>query len=284
MRLPNWKSDHTPASPAETKSHHQPSNLREFRESLEVQRRAAPETLSQPKLHVLFRHPSLLAELLTYDDLGDLYADFQDIREYANAIDRCRSAGRMLYIAPPRILKPGEEGMLESLAKMKPAGVLARNVQGLRFFRERGIEVVADYSLNAANELTVELLTSLGAKRVTASYDLNEQQLFAMLAYGPSDWLEVVIHQHMPMFHMEHCVFCAVLSPGTNHTNCGRPCDHHQVKLRDRAGFEHPLHADVGCRNTLFNAVAPKCVGNWLIDSTRSVSDICGSNCWKNRE
>ena len=57
------------------------------------------------------------------------------------------------------------------------------------------------------------------------------------------------------MFHMEHCVFCAVLSPGTNKTNCGRPCDEHVVKLRDRIGVEHPLTADVGCRNTLYNAV-----------------------------
>lgn len=55
---------------------------------------------------------------------------------------------------------------------------------------------------------------------------------------------------------MEHCVFCAMLSPGTNKTNCGRPCDVHQVELRDRTGMEHPLIADVGCRNTLFNAVA----------------------------
>ena len=64
-----------------------------------------------------------------------------------------------------------------------------------------------------------------------------------------------MIHQHMPMFHMEHCVFCALLSPGTNNTNCGRPCDRHEVRLRDRLGLEHPLQADVGCRNTLFNAV-----------------------------
>jgi putative protease len=56
------------------------------------------------------------------------------------------------------------------------------------------------------------------------------------------------------MFHMEHCVFCAFLSPGTDKTNCGRPCDHHDVKLRDRTGVDHPLKADVGCRNTLFNA------------------------------
>jgi putative protease len=71
----------------------------------------------------------------------------------------------------------------------------------------------------------------------------------------PPQWLEVVVHQHMPMFHMEHCVFCAVLSPGTNKHNCGRPCDVHQVRLRDRVGMEHTLTADVGCRNTLFNAV-----------------------------
>jgi U32 family peptidase len=50
-------------------------------------------------------------------------------------------------------------------------------------------------------------------------------------------------------------VFCSVLSPGTNKHNCGRPCDTHEVRLRDRVGMEHPLHADVGCRNTLYNAV-----------------------------
>jgi putative protease len=58
------------------------------------------------------------------------------------------------------------------------------------------------------------------------------------------------------MFHMEHCVFCAFLSSGTDYRNCGRPCDDHDVKLRDRVGMEHPLKADAGCRNTLFNAQA----------------------------
>jgi len=91
---------------------------------------------------------------------------------------------------------------------------------------------------------------------VTASYDLNREQLLDLVGCLPARWLEVVIHQHMPLFHMEHCVFCAVLSPGTNKTNCGRPCDRHAVALRDRVGVEHVLQADVGCRNTLFNATA----------------------------
>jgi U32 family peptidase len=51
-------------------------------------------------------------------------------------------------------------------------------------------------------------------------------------------------------------VFCAFLSEGTDYTNCGRPCDKHEVKLRDRTGTEHVLKADTGCRNTVFNGTA----------------------------
>jgi len=55
---------------------------------------------------------------------------------------------------------------------------------------------------------------------------------------------------------MEHCVFAAFMSSGTSFLDCGRPCEKHRVHLRDRVGVEHPLRADVGCRNTLFNAAA----------------------------
>jgi putative protease len=60
----------------------------------------------------------------------------------------------------------------------------------------------------------------------------------------------------MPMFHMEHCVFCTFLSKGTTYKDCGRPCETHVVHLRDRVGQLHRLQADVGCRNTLFNGKA----------------------------
>jgi putative protease len=51
-------------------------------------------------------------------------------------------------------------------------------------------------------------------------------------------------------------VFCAFLSKGTDFTNCGRPCDRHDLKLRDRVGAQHLLKADAGCRNTVYNALA----------------------------
>jgi len=67
---------------------------------------------------------------------------------------------------------------------------------------------------------------------------------------------EIPLHHHLPVFHTEHCVFAAFLSEGADYRTCGRPCDTREVKLRDRVGAEHPVKADAGCRNTVFNARA----------------------------
>jgi putative protease len=213
-----------------------------------------------PHLHVLCRTLDQIREVarIASKQPGGtqlVYADLQDIREYREAVQIAHEAGLTIYLATPRIQKPDEMGLFNAIDKHGADGILVRNLSGLRFYTQRDVPVVADYSLNATNELTAEFLRQQGAARLTASYDMNRDQLLNLVGAVPSSWLEVVVHQHMPMFHMEHCVFCAVLSPGTNKTNCGRPCDTHLVQLRDRVGSEHPLHADVGCRNTLFNAV-----------------------------
>jgi putative protease len=208
----------------------------------------------RPTFHLLVRSLDQLRAVLALGERS-LYADFADIRHYREAIEIAREAGAALYPATPRIQKPDELGIFALMAKQGPDGVLVRNYAGLRYFRDRGLPVVGDFSFNVTNELSAEFFLQEGVSRVAASYDMNREQLLALVAATPPGWLEVVIHQHMPMFHMEHCVFCAVLSPGTNKTNCGRPCDEHVVKLRDRIGVEHLLTADVGCRNTLYNAV-----------------------------
>jgi putative protease len=238
-----------------------------------------------PQLAVLCRRTDQV-EAATAMGISTIYADYQDIKKYPEAVAAARNGGATVYVATPRIEKPGERNLFKYLGKVGADGILVRNAGGLSYCAENGVPFVADFSLNAANPLTVALLRERGAERVTASYDLNVDQLFDLIADVPADWLEVVIHQQIPMFHMEHCVFCAFLSPGTDHTNCGRPCDLHDVKLRDRVGKEHPLKADVGCRNTLFNAVPqtaaeflPRLVGQgvgtlrieFLDDSPRAV-------------
>ena len=215
-----------------------------------------------------------------------LYCEFEDLKKYREAVaafrarqsqtpinrehatavgvansdesrardeSRCRES--QIFLAPPRIFKAGEEWTLQQVRSCNADGYLVRNYDHLKFFaRDRRI---GDYSLNIANRLAADYFKSTyGLERVTASYDLNFQQLEALLQSAPPEWFEVTLHQHMPMFHMEHCLFCAFLSEGTDYTNCGRPCDRHEVRLRDRVGAEHPVKADAGCRNTVFNARA----------------------------
>jgi putative protease len=194
-----------------------------------------------------------------------IYCEFEDPKKYREAVTRARDAkspspvtrhlSPVIFVAPPRIFKPGEEWTLEQVRSCKADGYLVRNYDHLKFFAND--RRIGDYSLNVANRLAADYFKNkFGLERVTTSYDLNFQQLEALLSAAPPEWFEVTIHQHMPMFHMEHCVFCAFLSTGTDYRNCGRPCDVHDVRLRDRVGAEHPLKADVGCRNTVFNALA----------------------------
>jgi putative protease len=218
--------------------------------------RLLPGKTAPVELAVLCRQTEQI-EAAVAVGISTIYADYQDIKRYAEAVAAVRRGdGRAaIYLATPRIEKPGEAKLFGFLTKQSADGILVRNAGGIRYCADRGVPFVADFSLNAANPLTVDFLKSRGAVRITASYDLNVEQLVHLLDGTPASWLEVVIHQQIPMFHMEHCVFCAFLSPGTDATNCGRPCDTHDVKLRDRVGMEHPLRADVGCRNTLYNAV-----------------------------
>jgi len=188
---------------------------------------------------------------------GTVYVDFEDIRRYHAAVDLVRQRdGAQIVLATPRIQKAGEQGFFKQIEDAKPDGVLVRNLGALDYFRASPLRKIGDFSLNVANPLTADLLMREGLERLTISYDLNAQQVVDLVRAAPTRWFELTIHQHMPMFHMEHCVFAAFLSTGTDHTNCGRPCDHHNLKLRDRVGMDHPIKADVGCRNTVFHARA----------------------------
>jgi putative protease len=234
-----------------------PALLATIANETECEERSTP-----PALSVLCRSTAQVEAALGAG-ITTLYLEYQDIKRYRAAIALAHRAGASVFIGTPRIEKPSETNLFRYLIKQGADGLLVRNAGGLFACAGRGFPWVADFSLNAANELAVAFFKQRGALRVTASYDLSFDQLDDLLAAVPRSWLEVVIHQHIPMFHMEHCVFCAFLSPGTDKTNCGRPCDLHDVKLRDRVGTEHPLKADVGCRNTLYNAV-PQTAAEYL--------------------
>ncbi len=208
------------------------------------------------RLHVLCRSNEQIMAALKLG-VSRVYVDFEDVRLFAAAVQLVRQHGgdTEVFLATPRIQKPGEAGYFKLITRAKPDGVLVRNLGAIDAFATAGLRMTGDFSLNVANPLSAEFLINSGLEQVTVSYDLNIDQVLDLLRAAPPSWFELTIHQHMPMFHMEHCVFAAFMSDGKTSLDCGRPCEKHQVKLRDRVGMEHPLKADVGCRNTLFNAV-----------------------------
>lgn len=212
-------------------------------------------SIRDPRLSVLCRTFDHIDAALE-SGVPRIYADFEDIRLYPDVVKRVREhVSSEIWLATPRIQKAGEAGFFKLISRAQPHGVLIRNLGAIQFFKDAGIPVTGDFSLNVANPLTAQFLIEAGLRQLTLSYDLNLEQVIDMLRAAPPEWFELTMHQHMPMFHMEHCAFAAFLSTGTDATNCGRPCEKHRVHLRDRVGMDHPLKADVGCRNTLFNAV-----------------------------
>jgi U32 family peptidase len=209
---------------------------------------------SDAKLSVLCRNPAQAESLLpSAPDL--LYLDFEDLRRFAPTVEVIRGNSKVpVYLATPRIQKAGETGFFRLIENAKPDGVLIRNLGALDYFRSAKLPMIGDFSLNVANALSADLFISEGLERLTPSYDLDITQLLELLRSAPPSWFELTLHQHIPMFHMEHCVFAAFLSQGKDHLTCGRPCDHHRIAVRDRVGESHPIRADVGCRNTVFNS------------------------------
>jgi putative protease len=208
-----------------------------------------------PGLFVLARN--LEQARAAYEAGADgVYLDFLELTGTGAALRTLRAEGHAFVgVAPPRVRKPGEEKIDRYLEALEPDGTLVRGLGALHEGRgasPRGLRI-GDFSLNVTNSLSAAHLLARGLDAFTPSFDLDSAQIAALLAGPVGSRAEVVVHHPMPLFYTEHCVFAALLSTGKDHKTCGRPCERHEVALRDRAGMSHPVVADVGCRNTVFH-------------------------------
>jgi len=221
----------------------------------------------EPRLHVLVRDAGQFAAVTetvvrTGVSVATVYID--DPAEIsADDLRAARQAGLAIGVATPRVLMPGEEAVVAALLDAGPDAVLVRNLACLARFREHAgrITLVADASLNAANELGAAAVLAWGATRWTPAFDVPPADLLAALEVVPGHTVEPVLCQHVPMFHTAYCVAAARLSHASECTTCSRPCMQHDIRLRDRKHVDHPVRIDAHGRSTVFSAFAHGCVG-----------------------
>jgi putative protease len=217
--------------------------------------RAAAVGERLPALHLLVRTPAQLEAALAVRPAG-ITLDYLDLYGLKPSLDRVRAAGLHPRVASPRVLKPGEERIVDFLASCD-CPILVRSAGLLHQLRDRSHrDLIGDFSLNAANATSADEFFALGLALLTPTHDLNAAQVSDLARAVGGQRIEAIVYQHLPVFHTEHCVFCRFLSTGTSYKDCGRPCETHVVALRDDAGRAHPVMADVGCRNTVFGAEA----------------------------
>jgi putative protease len=251
--------------------------MRETHDPLEAVTRLLPSPSpangTQAQLHLLVRTPEQLDAALRLAP-SSITLDYLDLYGLRPSLDRVKAEGIEARVASPRVLKPGEERIVDFLLRcdcpiLVRSGGLIERLRGVPHAKLHG-----DFSLNAANVISASLLLDMGLDRIAPTHDLNAAQIATLAKNVGPERLEVVAYQHLPVFHTEHCVFCRFLSTGTSYRDCGRPCEKHVIALRDSSGRPHPVMADVGCRNTVFGAEAQEAsrhLQDWLGAGIRHV-------------
>jgi len=225
-----------------------------------------------PTLSLLCRTKAQVDAALNINGVDEIVVDFLEVHGLKDACLQVQAAGRQLIVAAPRIFKPGEERLWLYYCRLVPDALLVRSAGLLQELQQRGgsgallddgktriPRLHGDFSLNAANLIGTDYLLDAGLDRLALTHDLNADQISALARSLPAEHkaqLEVIAHHHLPIFHTEHCVFARFLSNGNSFRDCGRPCEEHTVHLRDPGGGDHLVQADIGCRNTVFNAAA----------------------------
>jgi len=218
-----------------------------------------------PQLTVLVRTPEQLTAALEAQ-VPRIYAELRPSGKWkveSGKLETAAEGGEQLstfnfplstseiFLATPRIQKPGEQAIFAAIANANPDGILVRNFGGLAYFRDR--RMVGDYSLNVANPATAAIFLNEGLERLTISYDLDATQVLSLLEKFPPQFLELTLHQHVPMFHIDHCPLAAHMTHAPTRRDCGRLCERHRAHLRDRVSVQHPLRSDTACRTTVYN-------------------------------
>jgi len=187
-----------------------------------------------------------------------VWCDPPDAEAYAEAVARGRAAGVTVGLATPRILMPHEEPLLEQLAAAKPQAILVRNLGALDYLREKcpKTPLVGDFSLNVTNALSVAAVRTWGLERIVPATDLDGPAVLALMETVGPRHIEIVAHQHVPLFHMAYCPAAAQLTKAQQAGQCGALCRTHRLELRDRNNVRHTILGDAARRCTVFGGRA----------------------------
>ena len=136
-----------------------------------------------PQLHLLVRTPAQLEAAIAIRPAG-ITLDYLDLYGLKPSIERVRAAGISARVASPRVLKPGEERIVDFLLSCD-CPILVRSAGLLHALRDRSHhDLHGDFSLNAANASSADQFFAMGLASLTPTHDLNAAQVADLARAG----------------------------------------------------------------------------------------------------
>lgn len=141
--------------------------------------------------------------------------------------------------------------VMARLRSIGNVGVGVGNLGCLKMARESRIrDILTDFSLNVANSVSTDELSTMGATRVTASIELDYNRLVEMLEAGHMP-IELIGQGPLLAMTLRHCIIAAADNTSPDDV-CSMHCRKGIFALRDCDGHEFHLEADRRCGNYLF--------------------------------
>ena len=219
--------------------------------SLPAQARTKPELIAQSGDAELLRR-ALAA--------GADFAAFapEDLR--APALDAAlEQLPERFDLALPPVMGETTLGELNAWARANAARIRRVLISNIgQFGMDWPGEIVGDYQLNVANNLTIAQLADWNVHRYTPSVELNRSQIEAL-----GEDRELIVYGSLPLMQLRHCPLRAAERLFGAHSGCRR-CDGcaqseriGRKALSDRTGARFPLRriaSDAGCVIQLLNS------------------------------
>lgn len=155
------------------------------------------------------------------------------------------------YVLLPNITKGNYEKLLkeniESILKSNVKGIVISNISHLELLKKytNNLDIIANYTLNIANNYSVNEIKKFGISKYTVSPEADKEEIKSL----SNDILkEVIVYGRTLLMTTEYCLI------GT-YNNCTMPCKNGEYKLKDRMGFEFPIYTDrTNCNNLIYNS------------------------------
>ncbi|MCI8668267.1 MAG: U32 family peptidase [Lachnospiraceae bacterium] len=171
--------------------------------------------------------------------------EFFQPEELSVYIDTLLKAEKKTIVAMPFVFREKARQYFDSVLpvlKEKPIKFMVRNVDEIGYLRKNGIyEFYTDYSVYAFNYTAVEMLTELGAGRITLPYELNYKEL----RNYPVPNAELIIYGRIPLMISANCL---------NQTTGSCDGKEKTLILRDRLDKDFPVvNVCNYCYNIIYN-------------------------------